>query len=95
MINSKTHTKIVDSGALLLFRALYDPLIDKSVAFARAITIIASEIGTSSELHEPMIEQGIIAMLHQVVLPASINDRSKVHQALSGETRQQLCRRSA
>ena len=77
VINSKTHTKIVESGALLLFRALYDPLIDKSVAFARAITIIASELGTSSELHEHMIEQGIIAMLHQVVLPAPIEDNSK------------------
>lgn len=77
VINPKTHTKLVDSGAFLLFRALCEPLTDKSVAFARAVTIVASEIGASDELHEAIVEQGIIALLHQVVLPCSVDDTSK------------------
>ena len=65
----KTHTKIIESGAILLFRALCEPLIDKSVAFARSTTIIACELGNTTQLHDAIIEQGIIALVHQVVLP--------------------------
>lgn len=85
-IERKVHDKLLEMGGFLLFRALSEPLTDKSVVFARACTIFAEEVCARAEYHASLVEQGLVGLIHEVVLPSGPAEYAKLFPVSEGSS---------
>ena len=68
--------ELINSGAILLMRGVYKPMVDRSIAIGRSIIIAVLEFSFEEENHDAMIQHGVMEMVFNIAFPV-VGDRTE------------------
>jgi hypothetical protein len=67
---------LITNGGILLIRALFKPMVSRSIAITRSIIISLLELSREEDLHEAMVSHGAVELLYNVSHPV-LGNRQK------------------